>query len=97
MTTARQARTIFRPLAERHADFAYTAGRELWLTPIRHTVSRIFVQPSYERDVFRIGWGIYPTFVPTQGLSTVIGRCAGYLYPPHRGGLRTGTGPIPSR
>jgi len=55
MTTARQARTIFRPLAGRQADFAYTGGRELWLTPVHHTVSRVFVDRSYERDVFRIG------------------------------------------
>ncbi|MDB5646744.1 hypothetical protein [Methylobacterium sp.] len=63
MTTARQARTIFRPLDGRQADFAYTGGRELWLTPVHHTVSRVFVDRSYERDVFRIGWAILPTSV----------------------------------
>jgi hypothetical protein len=86
MTTARQARTIFRPLADRHGDFAYTGGRELWLAPIHHTVSRVFVDRSYERGVFRIGWSIVPTFVPVPSLSDIIGSCWRHLYPPHEGG-----------
>lgn len=55
MTTARQARTIFRPLAKRNPDFAYTGGRSLWLTPIRHTVSRVFIDRTSDSGSFQIG------------------------------------------
>ena len=50
MTTARQARPPFRPLANRHADFAYTGGRELWFTPVRHAVSYVFVDRTSDSD-----------------------------------------------
>ncbi|MCJ2080096.1 hypothetical protein [Methylobacterium sp. J-090] len=81
MTTARQARTIFRPLASRHADFAYTGGRELWLTPIRHTVSSVFLDRTSNSDAFRVRWAILASFIPTPNRFESIGNCAGDLYP----------------
>lgn len=81
MTTARQARTIFRPLAKRNPDFAYTGGRSLWLTPIRHTVSRVFIDRTSDSGSFQIGWAILATFIPEHSLPWTIGNCAGKLYP----------------
>lgn len=81
MTTARQARTIFRPLADRNIDFAYPGKRELWHTPIRHTASHVFIDRTSDSDSFRIGWAIVATFIPTGDLSGTIGHCSGQLYP----------------
>lgn len=81
MTTARQAKKLLRPLADRHADFAYPGGRELWLTPIRHSAARVFLDRTSDRDAFRIGWSVVATFIPHGDLSGLIGHCAGQIYP----------------
>jgi len=84
MTNARQAKRLFRPLADRHPDFAYPGGRELWLTPIRHTAARVFLDRSSNPDAFLIRWAIVATFIPHRDLSGLIGHCAGHIYPSGR-------------
>ena len=84
MTTARQIKTIFRPLADRNVDFAYPGKRDLWLTPIRHLAFRVFVCQTLEPDAFRLGWAILPTFIALPDFSGIIGHCAGHINPPAR-------------
>lgn len=66
MTTAREAKRLFRPLLERNNDVALI-GRLLAIKPVHHILRGVFLDATWDRNRFRPTWAAVFLFHPNAG------------------------------
>ena len=62
MTTARQIKSLFKALLQRHDDLVHMNSRSVWIKPIRHVAVLIKIHTSYNADNFEVYLVSKPTY-----------------------------------